>query len=84
MAYDEFTAKTVRKCSELEKALVEKDEAYQQLMAQAVSLAETVLQGHRHRLKTLRIVRANASITLADKFLNSPEAKACLKEREAS
>ena len=58
--------------------------AYQQLMEQAVGLAETVLQGHRHRLKTLRIIRANASITLADNLLNSPEVQAFLKEREGT
>lgn len=63
------------------QALAEKEDTYQQLMGQAVGLAETVLQGHRHRLKTLRIIRANASITLADKLLNSPEAQAFLKER---
>lgn len=55
--------------------------AYHQLMEQAVGLAETVLQGHRHRLKTLRIVRASASIVLAEKLMRSPEVQAW-KEKE--
>lgn len=122
MAYDEFTAKMVRKCSELEQALAEKDmewkrrvgldcgghscfyaiektgmlhngrcscdpkrtkqdydvlyAKYQLLMEKAVGLAETVLSGHRHRLKTLRIVRASASIVLAEKLMNSTEVQA--------
>lgn len=64
------------------RIVAEKDLAYRQLMAQAVDLAKTVLQGYMqpshlpsHRLKTLRIVRAT-------KFLNSDEAQAFLKEHQ--
>lgn len=79
--YQGYSEKQMRAMQAL---LTRKTQAYQQLMEQAVGLAETVLQGHRHRLKTLRIIRANASITLADKLLNSPEAQAFLKEREGA
>lgn len=68
MAYDEFTAKMVRKCSELEKALVEKDAAYQQLMEKAVRFANYIKDEFTYD--------DDPRFIEADEFLESPKAQA--------
>lgn len=87
MAYDEFTSKMVRKCSELEQALAEKDQEIEakdtelgkldaELIVCNAAYRQLMKQAIRFAQQCVQPIRGKVAIQIAD------EAQAFLKEHK--